>query len=458
MNPKMWGGRFKKKTNAAFEYFSSSLAEDYKLAAFDIEASKVHCRALERAGIIGKASRMRLVRAFDAIARDLAKHQGEFIERKYEDIHSFLESELLRRAGPDAKKLHAGRSRNDQVNQATRMYCKSAGGNLLRLIAEVQTAVVKQAKRHEGLVVAGTTHLQKAQPILLSHQFLSYVEALERSKERLEDSLKRVDVLTLGSGALAGTSLAIDRKWVARELGFGRISANSLDAVGSRDFVAEFVSALALLGVQLSRMAEDFLIGQIDEIGWYDIPEDLCTGSSMMPQKKNPDFLELARGAAGILVGNTVSLLVVTKGLPGSYNRDLQWDKKPLFDSVELVTQVLFLYRVFFEGLKVNAERARASAEDAALCATDVAEYLVTRGVSFREAHEKTGEWVRACAEKGLPLKAAGRGLLGRFFGKAAAGIPALLDPGASVRRKKSLGGTSPAEVRRQIREWERRL
>ena len=458
MKNKMWGGRFKKGPHPAFEYFSSSLAEDHKLAAFDIEASKAHCRALGRAGILKRPVVVKITRALDAIGRDLARRKPDFGARRYEDIHSYLESELIRRAGPDAKRLHAGRSRNDQVNQATRMYCKAASLNLVRLTAEVQAAVLKQAKKNEGLVVAGYTHLQKAQPILLAHQFLSYIEALERAKERFTDGLKRIDVLTLGSGALAGTSIPLDREWVRKTLGFSALSANSLDAVGSRDFAAEFVSSIALLGVQLSRMAEDFLIGQMDEIGWYEIPEGLTTGSSMMPQKKNPDFLELARGAAGILTGNTVAFFTLLKGLPGSYNRDLQWDKRPLFESVEIATQLLALFRIFFDGLKVNTARAAASGRDDLLCATDIAEYLVAEGMTFRDAHEKTGDLVRYCADRRLPLKRAPEALLRGLFGKAARGIPALLDPAASVKRKKSAGGTSPAEVRKQILTWERKL
>lgn len=458
MTKKIWGGRFKGKTNPAFEYFSSSVSEDHKLAVCDLHASAAHCKMLAKIGILAPAASRKILAALAKIEKDLARREREFLERTHEDIHSFIESELVRLAGPEAKKIHTARSRNDQVNQATRMYCKDAATDLARLISEVQIAILAQARRNKDLVVPGYTHLQKAQPILLAHQFLSYVEALERSKAQLADALKRIDVLTLGSGALAGTSIPIDREAVRKELGFASISSNSLDAVGSRDFAAEFVFVLALLAVNLSRVAEDFLIGQMEEHGWYEIPEELCTGSSMMPQKRNPDFLELARGAASILIGNATSLLALMKGLPGSYNRDLQWDKRPLFESRELVTQILYLYRVFFEGLKVNAAKASAGAKNDALCATDLAEHLVRKGMAFRDAHEKVGELALYCAERKIALRAAPSDVTSRIFGKLAAGIREALDPQRSVQAKKSYGSTSPAEVARQFKEWEKRL
>lgn len=453
----MWGARFRGKTNAAFEYFSSSVSEDYKLAGWDIRASEAHCRALVRAKVLKPAAAAKILRALGAIHKDLARFEPAFRARKYEDIHSFLEGELVRRAGPEARRIHAGRSRNDQVNQATRLYCKEAAQNLTRLLTRLQSAILAQARRHGDLVVAGYTHLQKAQPILLAHQFLAYLEALERSKERLGGALERIDVLTLGSGALAGTSLAIDRERMRKELGLGRVSGNSLDAVGSRDFAAELLFVIALLGTDLSRIAEDFLIWQMDEHGWYETPESLSTGSSMMPQKRNPDFLELARGAAAVFAGNAATLLGLLKGLPGSYNRDLQWDKRPLFESVESVTQIVFLFRVFFDELRVNRARAAASAADGFLGATDIAELLVRKGVAFREAHERVGAFVRACQERGTGFAEAPRGLAVKCLGVGPEALRPVLGTGA-VGLKKIQGGTAPGEVKRRIAHWERRL
>jgi len=455
---KLWGGRFKARTNPAFEYFSSSISCDYKLAEYDIRASRAHARMLKKIRILSATELRAILKGLDTIEKTLGKFAQGFVSRKYEDIHSFIESELVRIAGPSAKKIHTARSRNDQVNQAVRMYCKDAAFNVIRHLSALQLSILRQARRNEHVAIAGYTHLQKAQPILVSHQFLSYIEALERSKNQIEDCLGRIDVLTLGSGALAGSTIAIDREAVRKELGFASVSGNSLDSVGSRDFMSELAFALAQLGVTLSRVAEDFLIGQIEELSWYEIPEELCTGSSMMPQKRNPDFLELARGASAILIGNSTALLALQKGLPGSYNRDLQWDKEPLFASVEITTQILHLFRVFFDGLKVNAANAKKSLQSDSLCATDVAELLVQKGVAFRVAHETVGQFVLACAERKMALRAAPPTTLESFFGKNAAAVRGLLDPEASVRHKKSVGSTSPAEVRKQINRWERAL
>ena len=458
MKDKIWGGRFKGKINPAFDYFSSSLSEDYKLASCDIRSSKVHCRMLQRMGLLSRTESRRILSALDAIYKSLDSYEKDFSSRRFEDIHSFIEKELIRRVGVGAKKINTARSRNDQVNQSTRMYCKESVERFVVLIGEVQLAIVNQAERHKHLVIAGLTHLKKAQPILFSHQLLSYVESLERSKDQLRDALKRIDILTLGSGALAGTSIRIDREWVRKQLNFSGISTNSLDAVGSRDFLAEFLFILAHLGVQLSRVAEDFLIGQMDEIGWYEIPEELCTGSSMMPQKKNPDFLELARGAASALIGNSHSLLILLKGLPSSYNRDLQWDKRPLFHSVELTTQLLTLFRIFFKGLKINKDRVQASLADDSLCATDLAEYLVQQGLPFRDAHERVGRFVGFCEDHDIPLKGASLQAVKKYLGGPIRNLLGLLDPKSSVSRKKSTGSTNPVEVNRQLKKWRRKL
>ena len=282
--------------------------------------------------------------------------------------------------------------------------------------------------------------------------------AEHRSRERLEDSLKRIDVLTLGSGALAGTNLPIDRAWVKKQLGFSRISQNSLDAVGDREFVVELVQIIATLGVELSRIAEDLLIGQIEEIGIYELPEELCTGSSMMPQKKNPDFLELARGVSGSLVGNATALLVLLKGVPGSYNRDLQWDKKPLFESVELIEEVLGLFEILFSKLRVNQFQAMVSLKNDQLCSTDLAEAMVLKGVPFREAHERVGRLVAHCESEGMSLREASPSVQKLFLGERIPQLGRWLDVEQSVKQKKSFGSTGPGQVKLQIRQWERKI
>jgi argininosuccinate lyase len=458
MAKKLWGGRFKKRTHPGFERFSSSLGVDCALAPFDLQASKAHAAALGRAGVISRASAGRIVRALDGIRKDLPKLAGSFGRRDIEDIHSLVEAELVRRVGEDAKRLHAGRSRNDQVNVATRLYCKTHLLAVENEISRLQAVIVRSAKAHQGIVVAGMTHLQKAMPILWSHWLLCYVEALERSKTVLADTRKRLDILTLGSGALAGTGLAIDREAVRRELGFASVSPNSLDAVGSRDFVSETVYALAHLGVNFSRIAEDFMILQIEEMGWLNLPEELCTGSSMMPQKKNADFLELARGASSILIGNCTALFTLQKGLPSSYNRDLQWDKEPLFRSFGLVEEMLPIFAVLFKGTKVRADRAHRSIANDQLAATDLAEALVTAGVPFRDAHERVGKLVQAAEAAGGSLREVPSAQAALILGSQVKNWKTVLDPALSVNRKRTTGSTRPSEVARQIARWEKIL
>ncbi|MBF0254175.1 MAG: argininosuccinate lyase, partial [Candidatus Omnitrophica bacterium] len=292
MPKKLWGGRFSVPADKRFERFSSSLPQDWKLGLYDLRASEAHCRMLARTGILRPQAARKILKGLQAVRLEFGRSAHVFAGTAYEDIHSWIESRLLKHAGPDAERIHAGRSRNDQVNQACRMYIKDHAGRVLADLTLVGRALLKQAKQHRLTAIAGMTHLQKAQPVLLAHVFLSYIEALSRSAERISDAARRADVLTLGSGALAGSSLPLDRAWVQKNLGFSRVSANSLDAVGSRDFIAEWVCTLALLASDFSRIAEDLLWGHLEETGVYVLPESLCTGSSMMPQKKNADFLE----------------------------------------------------------------------------------------------------------------------------------------------------------------------
>jgi argininosuccinate lyase len=458
MAKKLWGGRFKKPTHPGFERFSSSLPVDCELAVYDLEASRAHANGLARAGILSRAAAAKIVKALDAIAKDLPRLAAQFGRRDIEDVHSLIESELVRRVGDDAKRIHAGRSRNDQVNVATRLYCKRRLEAVELEISRLQVAVVASAKSHRGIVVSGMTHLQKAMPVLWSHWLLCYAEALDRSKTVIADTRRRLDVLTLGSGALAGSGLAIDREAVRKELGFASVSRNSLDAVGSRDFVSETLYALAHLGVNLSRIAEDLLIFQIEELGMVDLPEELCTGSSMMPQKKNADFLELARGASSILIGNSTALFALQKGLPSSYNRDLQWDKEPLFRSMKLVEEMLPIFTVLFKGTKLRPERAAKSIVNDQLAATDLAEALVEAGLPFRDAHERVGRLVREAESDGVQLRKVPDAKALEILGPSVKNWKVVLDPALSVNRKRTSGSTRPSEVDRQIARWEKEL
>ncbi|MFT5206325.1 MAG: argininosuccinate lyase [Candidatus Omnitrophota bacterium] len=458
MAKKLWGGRFSHATHAGFEAFSSSLPTDWKLAPYDLRASKVHCQMLVKIKILDKVSGQKIIKGLDKIASRIHAYDEDFRGTEYEDIHSLIESELVRIAGSSAKKIHTARSRNDQVNVATRMYCLDHIAQQIDELTHLQKAILSLAKKNQNIVMPGMTHMQKAQPISVAHWLLSYIEFLDRSKGRLKDAVKRLDVLTLGSGALAGTSIPIDREFVRKKLGFAKLSNNSLDAVGSRDVFAELVSTLALLGTDLSRIAEDLLIYQLEEIDLVQLPEELCTGSSMMPQKRNADFLELMRGSASILIGNSMSSLALLKGVPGSYNRDLQWDKEPLFKSIDLMHQLLTISTDLFRGLKINKDSAKRLIANDQLCATDLAEFLVLKGMPFRTAHEKVGKFVSYCEGESIALKDASEKITQSMLGQSRKDIAKILDTTLSVKFKKSSGSTGTIKVSVQIAQWEKKL
>ncbi len=458
MAKKLWGGRFSRATHAGFEAFGSSLPTDWKLAPYDLRASKVHCQMLVKIKILDRLSGQKIIKGLDKIASRIHLYDEVFRGTEYEDIHSLIESELVRIVGPAGKKIHTARSRNDQVNVATRMFCLDHISQLINELTDLQKAILACAKKNQDIIMPGMTHMQKAQPISVAHWLLSYIEFLDRSKGRLGDVAKRLDVLTLGSGALAGTSIPIDREFVRKQLGFAQLSYNSLDAVGSRDVFAELVSDLALLGTDLSRIAEDLLIYQLEEINLVRLPEELCTGSSMMPQKRNADFLELMRGSASILIGNSMSLLTLLKGVPGSYNRDLQWDKEPLFKSIDLVHQLLTISTDLFKGLKINLNSAKRLIANDQLCATDLAEFLVFKGMPFRTAHEKVGQFVSYCEGESIALKEASEKITQSMLGKSRKDIAKILDTTLSVKFKKSSGSTATIKVAAQLAKWEKKL
>ena len=457
MTRKLWGGRFSKATDPVVEQFTSSIGLDARLARYDVIGSIAHAKMLGRCRIVPPAESRRLVKGLEQLLRQV--EQGRFaIDPSAEDIHTAVQQALERRIGRVARQLHTARSRNDQVSLDLRLYCRDAVQRVSRRIRALQKALVACAASNRGVVIPGYTHLQRAQPVLFAHHLLAYVEMLERDAQRLHDALKRIDILPLGAGALAGTSLPIDRRYVATLLGFSRIAENSMDAVSDRDFALELVGVLASVAVHLSRFAEDVILWTTEEFGLLALDEAFATGSSLMPQKKNPDVLELIRGQAGVVIGQLTALLTVMKGLPLAYNRDLQWDKRSVGESVEATASALEVLARLIRHVRIRSERLPALLESEALCATDLAEYLVGRGVPFREAHEAVGRLVADAERRGRRLRDLSVREWQRYAPQLDARARTLLDPRRSVERKRSLGGTSPPQVNRAIRRWQKRL
>lgn len=454
---KLWGGRFSKKTDPAVERFTSSIAIDHQLARYDVTGSIAHAKMLGKCGIISPQEATRLVKGLERLLRMIERGILK-PDPTAEDIHTQIQTMLGKLLGPVADKLHTARSRNDQVALDLRLYCRDVVGQLVKGIKKLQLALLEAAESHRDVVIPGYTHLQRAQPVLLAHHLLAYVEMLGRDHERLQDALKRINVLPLGAGALAGTSLPIDRHYVARLLRFPRVADNSLDAVSDRDFAVEVIADLALLAVHLSRFAEDLILWATEEFGIIELDEAFATGSSLMPQKKNPDVLELIRGQASLVSGGVVALLTVLKGLPLAYNRDLQWDKLVLFQAVDLSRSALGVLERLLRHLHVRRDRIEQLLESDALCATDVAEYLIQKGVAARAAHEIVGKLILAAERRGCRLSDLRLMELQRFSPHFDEEAKALLNPRRSVELKVSWGGTSPQNVKHAIARWRKLL
>jgi len=458
MSKTLWGGRFTKRTDPLIARYTSSINWDAHLWHSDLLGSIAHARMLGRSRIISPAESRRLVRGLTrlltAIRRGRVKANPDA-----EDVHTQMEQELERLVGPVARKLHSGRSRNDQVATDLRHTYRDAARDLGAAIARLQRRLVRMAAAHQRVVIPGYTHLQRAQPILLAHQLLAYVEMLQRDVERLAEARTRMNVLPLGAGALAGSSLPLDRAYVAKQLGFARVAANSVDAVSDRDFALELAFAIACLGVHLSRMAEDLILWTSGEFGLLELDDSVATGSSLMPQKKNPDVLELIRGHAGVAIGDLTALLSIMKGLPLSYNRDLQWGTSLLCRAVTGSLDAVAALERLLARSRVRAERARALVSDEMLCATDLAEYLVERGVPFREAHTLIGKLVVQALASGRRLSSLSGQELRRVSPHLTPAVMRrLLDPARSVMRKRTAGGTGPRQVAQAIARWRRRL
>ena len=455
--PKPWGGRFREPTHRLVEVFTSSLAFDRRLAAHDLAGSAAHAKALQRAGVL-------TAREAKAIAAGLEKVRGELADGRFtfragdEDIHMAIERRLTEVIGPVGGKLHTGRSRNDQVALDIRLYLKDALSELSDSLRRFQQALLSKARKHLSVVMPGYTHLQRAQPVLFAHHLLAYLEMVERDRERVADARRRVDVMPLGSGALAGTNYAVDRIYVARLLGFSRITDNSLDAVSDRDFAVEILAVLSTMMMHLSRLSEELILWSSQEFQFIELPDGFCTGSSMMPQKKNPDVPELIRGKTGRVYGHLMALLTTMKGLPLSYNRDLQEDKEALFDALDTVSSSVTLCTELIKGLTVNAAAMARAAEAGYLLATELADYLVTKQVPFRRAHEITGRLVRAFVDDGRDLKDATLDDLRDFSDRFEKDALDVLTVEGAIERKNQPGGTARTRVEARIKTLEKTL
>jgi len=446
---KLWGGRFGKETDRLMEAFNASIGFDHRLWAADIRGSIAYARALARAGLISPDEQERLVQGLEAVAQEFTAGEFVFLPTD-EDIHTAVERRLREHVGPAADKLHTGRSRNDQVATDLRLYLMDEIPSLRQHLTDLQEAILTQAERHLDVIMPGYTHLQRAQPVRFSHWLMSFFWAFQRDRERLDELEQRVTVLPLGSGALAGHSLGIDRAFLAAELNFPSICENSIDGVSDRDFVAEFLFWAALLQVHLSRLAEDLILWSSAEFGFVAIDEAYATGSSLMPQKRNPDSLELLRGKAGRLIGHLTGMLTMLKGLPAGYNKDLQEDKEPLFDAVDTLNLALPVAAGIVRTLQVNSERMEAALDDGML-ATDLADYLVERGVPFRQSHYLVGQVVRRAEVLDLPLRLLPLEEFQAISPLFGPDLYQVFDPHRSVERRASLGGTARAAVRAQI-------
>jgi argininosuccinate lyase len=446
---KAWAGRFDAPTARVVEEFTTSLPVDRILYPHDIAGSRAHVKALVRAKLLTPREGRRLDAGLRRVLAELDGGHFRF-RRSDEDIHMAVERRLTELIGPLGGKLHTGRSRNDQVALDLRLWLRAECDALDADLARLQRALVAVARRHQDAVLPGYTHLQRAQPVLLAHHLLAYHEMLARDRGRVRDCSARADELPLGAGALAGAGFALDRRYVAKLLGFARVTRNSLDAVADRDAAAEFLAAAALAAVHLSRLAEELVLWASEEFGFIQLPDAFATGSSMMPQKKNPDVAELVRGRTGRVLGALVALLTTLKGLPLAYNRDLQEDKALVFDAAATLRRSLAVLAAMLPALRFDRTRMAAAA-DGLLLATDVADLLVEGGVPFRRAHEIVGGLVRHCLATGTPLRDLDAATLRRYHPLLQPDVVRVLTPQRSVARRRVVGGTAPAEVRRQL-------
>lgn len=455
--PKLWAGRFAVEADRLAEEMNASIGFDWRLFSHDIRGSIAHAKVLRRAKILSAEELAKITKGLAAVEKDIVEGRITFTSAM-EDIHMAVEMALTKKIGPLGGKLHTGRSRNDQVALDIRLYLKAEIDGIVRLLITLRKTLAKLAKKNIDVVMPGYTHLQRAQPVLFGHHMLAYYQMFKRDTERLLDCKKRVDVMPLGSGALAGSPYALDRDYAAKLLGFAAVTENSLDGVSDRDFIVEFLSAAALIMMHLSRFGEEIILWSSMEFGFIELSDSFSTGSSIMPQKKNPDLAELARGKTGRVYGSLVTMLTVMKALPLAYNKDMQEDKEPLFDTVDTLSQVLGVMPEMLRTMKVNKKKMREATVAGFLGATDAADYLATRGVPFREAHHITGCIVAFCIENKKTLEDMTLPEWQQFSKVFEADIEKTVLVESSVAARKIAGGTSKAAVSQQLKNVEAEL
>jgi len=449
---KPWSGRFQESTHRAVESFTLSLTYDQRLFSFDIQGSIAHCRMLEQVGLITSEESQQIQQGLLEIKAEI--EEGKFPFRpELEDIHMNIESRLIEKIGPTGGKLHTARSRNDQVLLDLRLYLREEIKYLIKAISSLQTTLIARAEEWLGVIMPGYTHLQRAQPVLLSHHLLAYFEMFQRDKERLWDCWRRVNVCPLGAGALAGSTLPIDRQIVAKLLDFPSITRNSLDTVSDRDFCLEFLSCASIMAMHFSRMSEELILWSTAEFSFVDLPDAFCTGSSLMPQKKNPDVPELIRGKTGRIYGHLMGLLTMLKSLPLTYNRDLQEDKEAVFDAVDTLKAIFSVITPLWEKLSIRTQVMHQAASDEMMLATDLADYLVRRGVSFREAHRIIGQAVAYCLRQKRKFSELSLAEWQEFSPHFSQDVASVLSLQESIEAKKSLGGTATSRVREALEQ-----
>ncbi|MBF0571620.1 MAG: argininosuccinate lyase [Candidatus Omnitrophica bacterium] len=454
---KLWGGRFNKKSDWLADQFTFSISYDHRLAKYDVIGSIAHARMLSKQGIIPKGDSAKIVAGLKKILLQIETDKFKF-DPKAEDIHTDIQNRLKFFIGKPADKLHTARSRNDQVVLDMKLYCRDEIAKLVAAITYLQKEILEFANKNKDVIIPAYTHLQAAQVVLLSHHMLAYIEMLERDKTRLFDCANRTDFMPLGSCALSGTSLKTDRVYLASLLGFSQVAANSMDVVSDRDFIVELIGDCAMITTHLSRVAEDLILWATKEFDLVDIDSSFCTGSSIMPHKKNPDVLELVRGSSAKVTGLLAQIHVLLKGLPLTYNRDLQLDKPALFDSVDTAKNVLLVLSKIFASMEVKKGNAAQRVLDESFFTVDVMDYLVKKGVSNRDAHDILGKMVRECLDQGRPLSSLSLGELKQYSLLFGADVKKLFNPQMSVKIKSSLGSTNPNLVAQQLNQWSKKL
>jgi argininosuccinate lyase len=457
MSQKPWGGRFSGDTDSRVEAFTESISYDHRLFRHDVRASQAHARMLAEVGLLTADEAEQICATLDDIAKEIEEGELPF-SFSLEDIHMHIEHALIERLGDVGRKLHTGRSRNDQVVTDVKLFVRDTLDDIDRKLHDLQAALVESATRHRDVVLPGYTHLQRAQPVLAAHYFLAYAEKYQRDRERLSDCRKRVNVLPLGAAALAGTSLPIDRDSVRRQLGFEALANNSLDVSSDRDFLLEFVFDLSVIALHLAGWAEEWVLWATTEFSFLDLPDAFCTGSSIMPHKKNPDVVELIRGKSARVVADLQQLLMLVKGLPLAYNRDLQEDKTALFDAVDTVSASLELAAALVRETKLRTEVIASRLEDGFLDATTLMEYCIVQGVPMRAAHEAVGKLVRLCEQRHCRLADLPPAEFENVRPGLAPGVYKVLGIANALASFRSSGSTAPAEVERQLGQWRERL